>query len=43
MAPGPATAAVEPRQYIADSLGDLPEDILHKILHDNAAALYHMD
>ncbi len=43
MAPGPATAAVEPRQYIADSLGDLPEDVLRKILHDNAAALYHMD
>ena len=28
MAPGPATAAVEPRQYIADTLGDLPEDVL---------------
>jgi predicted TIM-barrel fold metal-dependent hydrolase len=42
MAPGPATAAVEPRQYIADTLGDLPEDVLRKILHDNAAALYHV-
>ena len=43
MSPGPATAAVEPRQYIADTLGDLPEDVLRKILHDNAAKLYHMD
>ena len=38
MAPGPASAAVEPRQYIADTLGDLPEHVLRKILHDNAAA-----
>ena len=37
MAPGPASAAVEPRQYIADTLGDLPEHVLRKILHDNAA------
>jgi predicted TIM-barrel fold metal-dependent hydrolase len=43
MSPGPATAAVEPRQYIADTLGDLPDDVLRKILHDNAAKLYHMD
>lgn len=43
MAPGPATAAVEPRQYIAEELGDLPEDVLRKILHDNAADLYHLD
>ena len=43
MAPGPASAAVEPRQYIADTLGDLPEPVLRKILHDNAAQLYHMD
>jgi uncharacterized protein len=42
MAPGPATVAVEPRQYIAESFGDLPEDTLRKILHDNAARLYHI-
>jgi len=43
MAPGPATAARQPREYIADVLGDLPDDVLRKILHGNAAALYHMD
>jgi predicted TIM-barrel fold metal-dependent hydrolase len=43
MSPGPATAAVEPRQFIADQLGDLPDDVLHKILHDNAASLYRLD
>jgi predicted TIM-barrel fold metal-dependent hydrolase len=43
MAPGPASSAVEPRQYIAETLGDLPEDVLRKILHDNAARLYHVD
>ena len=41
MAPGPATAAIAPRQFIAEGLGDLPDDVLHKILHDNAARLYH--
>ena len=43
MSPGPATAAVEPRQFIADQLGDLPDDVLQKVLHDNAAALYRID
>ena len=43
MSPGPATAAVQPRQYIAESLGHLPEKTLQKILHDNAARLYHLD
>jgi predicted TIM-barrel fold metal-dependent hydrolase len=43
MAPGPASAAVQPRQYIAESLGDLPEITLRKILHDNAASLYHLN
>ena len=43
MAPGPATSAVEPRQFIAEGLGNLDEDVLQKILHSNAAKLYHMD
>ena len=43
MTPGPATAAVAPREYIANTLGEIPEDVLRKILHDNAATLYHMD
>jgi predicted TIM-barrel fold metal-dependent hydrolase len=43
MAPGPATAATTPRSYIAETLGDLPEPVLQKVLHDNAARLYHLD
>jgi predicted TIM-barrel fold metal-dependent hydrolase len=43
MAPGPATAAVEPREYIARELGDLSPAVLRKILHDNAATLYHLE
>jgi len=43
MAPGPATFATTPREYIESKLGHLPEPTLRKLLHDNAAALYHMD
>ena len=43
MSPGPASSALMPREFINKNLGSLPRDVLHKILHDNAAALYHMD
>jgi predicted TIM-barrel fold metal-dependent hydrolase len=43
MSPGPATSAVAPRQYIDATLGDLPEETLRKLLHDNAARIYHID
>jgi len=43
MSPGPATAAVAPNQYIVETFGDLPEPALRKILHDNAARIYHLD
>jgi uncharacterized protein len=43
MAPGPATAAVSPRDYIAESFAGLPEEARRKVLHDNAAKLYHLD
>src|SRR5690606_18157773 len=38
--PGPATPARYPREYAADVLGHLPDGVLSKVLHDNAAALY---
>jgi predicted TIM-barrel fold metal-dependent hydrolase len=40
MAPGPRTPAERPRVYAQRVLGDLPEDTLRKVLHDNAASLY---
>ena len=43
MSPGPATSAVSPREFIQASLGDLPDSTQRKILHDNAARIYHLD
>jgi predicted TIM-barrel fold metal-dependent hydrolase len=43
MAPGPASVATTPREYIASTLSGLPEDTIRKVLHDNAARLYHLD
>ncbi|MGE0306840.1 MAG: amidohydrolase family protein [Acidimicrobiia bacterium] len=43
MTPGPASAAVMPREYIQRTLGDLPDDVVRKVLHDNAARIYHLD
>jgi uncharacterized protein len=42
MSPGPASSALMPREFISKNLSGLPRDVLHKILHDNAANLYHM-
>ena len=43
MSPGPASYAVNPRDFIEQTLAGLPEDALRKVLHDNAARLYHLD
>jgi predicted TIM-barrel fold metal-dependent hydrolase len=43
MSPGPASVADVPKDYIEQNLADLPDDVLRKILHDNAARLYHLD
>jgi predicted TIM-barrel fold metal-dependent hydrolase len=40
MTPGPASAAVDPQEYIADALSSLSDSDLRKVLHDNAARLY---
>src|SRR4051812_47329454 len=42
MSRGPASSAVQPREYIAETFADLSEDVRRKLLHDNAARLYHM-
>ena len=42
MSPGPATAAVNPKDYIQETFSKLPEDTTRKILHDNAARVYHL-
>jgi predicted TIM-barrel fold metal-dependent hydrolase len=43
MSPGPATAAIDPDQYVREVLGGLDEVDRRKILHDNAARLYGLD
>jgi predicted TIM-barrel fold metal-dependent hydrolase len=43
MSPGPASTALVPKEFIAKNLGHLPDEVLKKILHDNAARLYHLD
>jgi predicted TIM-barrel fold metal-dependent hydrolase len=43
MSPGPRSTAVRPREYADAVLSDLPESVLRKVLHDNAASLYRLD
>jgi uncharacterized protein len=43
MSPGPASIAVPPRQYIDEVLGELPEEVSRKVLHDNAARIYNLN
>ena len=42
LSPGPASYAENPRKVIQDNLSGLSEDTLAKVLHDNAARLYHL-
>jgi uncharacterized protein len=43
MSPGPASAAMNPRDFIEATFAPLPDDVTRKILHDNAARLYKLD
>jgi predicted TIM-barrel fold metal-dependent hydrolase len=43
MSPGPVSTALAPKDFIAENLGHLPTGVLKKILHDNAARVYHLD
>ena len=42
MSPGPASTGWAAKDFIAQKLGHLPEPTLRRILHDNAATLYHI-
>jgi len=42
MSPGPASAAPRPDDYLKTTFADLDEPSLRKILHDNAARIYHL-
>ena len=43
MSPGPATPAEHPRDYADGLLSSLPAEVIGKILHDNAAKVYHLN
>lgn len=43
MSPGPVSTAAVPKDFIESTMGHLPEATARKILHDNAARLYHLD
>jgi hypothetical protein len=40
--PGPASAALPPRDHLRVALAGMPDATIRKVLHDNAAALYHL-
>jgi predicted TIM-barrel fold metal-dependent hydrolase len=40
--PGPRSAGQRPRDYAGELLAGLPDDVVSKVLHDNAAALYRL-
>jgi uncharacterized protein len=41
--PGPATPALAPREYAAQALKNMPDDIVGKVLHGNAARVYNLN
>jgi len=43
MSPGPASVAQRPDDYLRENFSALDETVLRKILHDNAARIYHLD
>jgi predicted TIM-barrel fold metal-dependent hydrolase len=43
MSPGPCSIAVSPDQYIQEVIGKQPRNVAEKLLHGNAARIYHLD
>lgn len=43
LCPGPASPALSPRQTVIENLSGLDPVVVKKVLHDNAARVYHLD
>lgn len=43
MSPGPASSAQHPDEYLRSTFQGLDSDVMRKVLHDNAARIYHLD
>lgn len=43
MSPGPASTAMPPAEYAERALGEMPENLIRKVVQDNAVKLYNLD
>ena len=43
LSPGPASSSPNPKVVVEETLGDLPDDFVRKVLYETAARLYHLD
>jgi uncharacterized protein len=43
MSPGPATSAIRPDEFLELAFKDVPRDQVEKIVHSNAARIYHLE
>jgi predicted TIM-barrel fold metal-dependent hydrolase len=43
MSPGPASIAHVPKDFIDETMSDFPDELLVKVLRDNAARIYHVE
>jgi len=42
MSPGPASPAIAPREFVRQTMEGVDPAVVRKVLHDNAARLYHL-
>src|SRR3546814_19761907 len=43
LSPGPASVAENPRIVLDKALGGLPDELVRKVVFENAARVYHLD
>jgi predicted TIM-barrel fold metal-dependent hydrolase len=43
LSPGPASESPSPRDVVEAALGDLPDEVVGKVLHHTAARLYQLE
>jgi predicted TIM-barrel fold metal-dependent hydrolase len=43
LVPGPCSTSLTPREHVLTHFGNLPDRVVRKVVHDNAARLYQLD
>jgi len=43
LTPGPCSVALPPREHVLQNFTGVPDRVIRKVVHDNAARLYHLD